>query len=129
MTLTRKNRLIKIAKSLQSKQNGRTFHVSFILKNNQILSIGTNDYSKRHLEKRFGKYVPTKIDTTHYIPSIHSEISVIRNFINTYRSSDFSDLTLYNTRLGFDGEPMLAKPCANCERLLKSFSFKRILWS
>lgn len=129
MTSYRKNRLINIARTLQSKQNGRTFHVSFILKNNKILSIGVNNYKKRHLENRFGKYHPTKDDGSRYIPGIHSEVASIRTFINIFGHDDFSGLTLFNVRLSCAGEAMIAKPCHNCGNLLSSWSFKDILWT
>lgn len=90
---------------------------------------GINNYNKQHLETRFGKYYPTRSPEGIYISSIHSEIDALRIFINKFGTSDCSGLTLFNCRLSLGGEPILAKPCGNCERILTNLNFKEILWT
>lgn len=130
MNEKRQQRLITVARSLQHCRTGRSLHFSFILKNNQLLITSVNSYRKSHLEKAFGRYLPTRdLASSKYIPALHSEIAAIRAYINRFGNSDFSGLTLFNVRLGHQLETMLAKPCANCQKVLDSFSFKEIVWT
>lgn len=127
MNTYRKERLINIARSLQPARTGRNLHVSFILKNNQLLITSTNSYTKQHPHYMFGPYVAIKIsDSTKYVAGLHSEIGAIKGFINRFGHSDFTGLTLFNVRVSSKGETMLAKPCLNCQRVLNSFNFKNI---
>lgn len=128
MNAYRRERLIEIARSLMHCREGRSLHFSFILKNNQLLVTSTNSYKKQHLSHRFGEYLPTK-SGGNYVAGMHSETNAIREYIGRFGNSDFSGLTLFNVRLGKNGEPMLAKPCGNCQRLLDSFNFKSIIWT
>lgn len=62
----RKNRCIEIARSMQDLRTGRNLHFSFLLKNNSLICLATNDYRHRNLEHHFGKYVPTKVGGQNY---------------------------------------------------------------
>jgi len=129
MNNKRKERLISIAQSLCDLRTGRNLHFSFILDKNRLLVSASNTYEKIHPYHKFGEYLPTKESNCNYVPGIHSEIAAIRQFINRFGHSDFTGLTLFNVRISKTGQPMLSKPCANCQRVLNSFSFKNILWT
>lgn len=123
----RKERLISIARSLQDLRTGPSLHFSFILKKNKLLITSVNSYEKLHPYHKFGIYVPVKASNPgSYIPGQHSETAALRAFINRFGHSDFTGLTLFNVRLSRNGEPMLSKPCKNCETLLNTFNFKSI---
>jgi len=126
----RRQRLITIAQSLiSSHKTGRNFHVSFILKNNQLLVTGVNNYLQIHLRHKFGDYVPQKSSSKFYVAGRHSEIVALNIFINKYGHNDCSGLTLFNVRIGCDGLPKISKPCNNCTKIVNSCGFKRILWT
>lgn len=128
----RKQRLVEIARSLQDLRTGRAFHISFILKNNQILAFGVNDYNRVHPAHLFGKYVATKQNTPNskYIAGYHSETAAIKQYIHKYGTIDCSGLTLFNIRLGFKGQTMMAKCCDNCEKnIVKPANFKHVIWT
>ncbi len=132
MNSSTKERCIAIARQLMPLyKSGRSFHVSFLLNKRKILFWATNDYTKNHQYHIFGKYLPTKSNTDegNYIPVIHSEIAVIKRYIQQRRNSDFSGLTLFNVRIGCDGQPMIAKPCKNCERIVYTTNLKEIVWT
>jgi tRNA(Arg) A34 adenosine deaminase TadA len=129
MNAYRRERLIEISRSLQHCREGRSLHFSYILKNNQLLVSSVNSYTKLHPYHKFGTYKPLKDGGTKYVAGVHSETAAIREYINRFGNSDFSGLTLFNVRLSKSGEPMMAKPCGNCQNLLDSFNFKSIVWT
>lgn len=124
----RKERLINIARNLQDLRTGKSLHFSFILDKNKLLCFAANDYKNQHMSYRFGEY---KSHTTNskYVAGRHSESEVLRMYLNKFGNLDVSGLTLYNIRLGKNGDTMLSKPCMNCGKLLDNLSFKDILWS
>jgi hypothetical protein len=127
MNTYRKERLIDIARSLQDLRTGRSLHFSFILKSNKLLITSVNSYDKLHPYHKFGKYNAIRASNPEsYIAGQHSEVAAIRSFINRFRHSDFTGLTMFNVRLSRNGEPMLSMPCKNCETLLNTFNFKSI---
>lgn len=129
MTEHRRERLINIARSLIHLKNGRAFHVSFILKKNQLLVTGVNDYSQIHLAHKFGQYKPQKESSKNYVAGRHSEIVAMNIFINRFGHSNCCGLTLFNVRIGNDDLPCIAKPCKNCFPVMESFGFKEIIWT
>lgn len=131
MNYNRQQRCIALARELMPvHRTGRSFHVSFILNKNRILCYGINNYNKRHLEHRFGKYLPHKTGSGNYIVSNHSEAVAMRIFINKFGNNDCSGLTLFNVRVGFDGETLVAKPCINCQNnIVDKCNFKQVLWT
>ena len=116
---------------MQGARTGSSLHFSFILKNNNLLCWAINNYEHRHLEHRFGKYVPHKVEIScKYIPGRHSECEVVKTFIKKFNHSDMSGLTLYNLRIDKRGNPMNSKPCPNCEReIIVPLNWKEVLWS
>lgn len=127
----RKERLIDIARSLVHKKTGKSMHISFILKSNQLLVTATNDYTRQHLAHKFGAYVAHKEshDSSIYVASRHSETNALALFLNKFGNLDMSGLTLFNTRIGANGEAMNAAPCPNCSKVLASLNFKDILFT
>lgn len=117
-------RLEEITRCLKShNQTGKTFHTTFIYKGNKLLKIGHNSYKKLHREHKFGKYHPTKDDTSRYTAGVHSEMNAIIRLGQT----DCSDLTFCNIRIGNNDKPLISKPCGNCRRVLEQVGFKT-LW-
>ena len=119
------DRYIEITRALkEKKQNGRSFHTTFIFNKSKLLSIGWNDYSKEHRRHKFGTYTPNK-GSGNYVSGIHSESSAIIRL----GEEDCSDYTFLNVRVDNNGEINIAKPCHNCFRLLQQVGFKRLIWT
>lgn len=127
MNESRKKRLIQIAQNLHYKKSGRNFHVSFILKNNQLLALGVNNYKKSHPKHKMGAYYSRKGDGQLYEACMHSEVAAMKIFASKFGHLDLSGLTLFNVRLGINGEPMLSAPCKNCEKLIDAAGCNNIL--
>lgn len=104
----------------------RNFHCTFILDKNKIIKIGINNYNKIHPYHKFGHYYPTKrINSKPYQAGLHSEIAAIIRLGEEY----CSEYTFVNVRLGMKGELRMAKPCENCQRVLRDVGFKRLFFS
>jgi len=89
-------------------------HVSIIVQNKSIESIGTNSSDKTHTLP--GKY-------GYYGNVMHSELSAFRNL--RYRSGNF---ILLNFRFNKHGELKLSKPCEHCHAWCVEF-FDEIWYS
>lgn len=124
-------RCIQVAREMMPLcRTGRAFHMTFILNKRKLLTWATNNYKDAHLAHRFGAYVPLRSFNGGYIAGRHSEGECIKKFINKFGHSDFSGLSLFNVRIGFNGEPMLAKPCTNCQRIfIDPQNFKEVIWT
>jgi deoxycytidylate deaminase len=119
-------RCVEITKGLKpQKQNGRSFHTTFIFHKARILSIGYNDYKKLHPYHRLGKYVGYKTNPENYQPCLHSEISAILKL----GEEDLSKYSFVNVRIDGKNNLALSKPCPNCERVLRQVGFKRLFYS
>ena len=111
------NRCVEFSKALKPKiQNGKSFHVSFLVKKSRIICVATNNYKKLHNTKRFGTYDNWKGFESEYRPCIHAEVNVL---IKT-GETDISDCEMLNIRIDNNGGANMSKPCPNCSRLLSS---------
>lgn len=122
----RLEKCIEIAASLRPhKQNGRSFHATFIFDKKRLISIGTNDYSKCHPYHKMGKYYGYKRNPEHYQPCLHSEISALLRL----GEEDCSRYTFVNVRIDNNNKTTIAKPCLNCQRILDGVGYKAIFYS
>lgn len=118
------SRVIEIAKLLQpEKQDGKNFHVTAAIKKRKIIAIAWNTYQEPNLSHVFGEYVPTR-GGENYKAGRHSEAQLLKKL-----KIPTKDLTFVNVRLGKNGEPMMARCCKNCERILRERGFRRIIYS
>jgi deoxycytidylate deaminase len=109
----------------ESKQNGRSFHATFIIFKKRIISIGFNDYSKHHPYHKMGKYIGYKKNPENYSPCLHSEVSAIIKL----GEEDLSRYTFVNVRVRGNNILAVAKPCPNCFQLLKRTGYKKLFYS
>lgn len=110
------NKAVDVAKNLIHLPNGRSKHFSFVIRKNNIVSVGWNDSSRTHpLAARFGyKY-----------PYIHSELSAILNFNDLQNSHKYKFLNIrFNT-----GRLDIARPCSKCQKLLTHYGFYDVTYS
>lgn len=107
-------------------RTGKQFHLTCIFDGKKLIAIGWNDYRGHHPRHRFGEYKAYKSNSEDYQPSVHSEVAaLIRLGEQTTKK-----YTFINVRIGPNGQINLAKPCANCQRVLKDqVGFKRFYYS
>ena len=110
-------RCLEVAKAMKPRvQNGKSYHVCYLIRKGKVICIGTNDYTKTHNVKRFGKYENWKGFESEYRPCIHAEIStLIRN-----GETDLSNYEVLNVRIDNNNNANMSLPCPNCFRILSS---------
>lgn len=119
-------KVLEIARAMKGKrQTGRQFHMTFVFHRSRIVCIGINDYTRPHPEHKFGSYHAYKCQSPKYQPGVHSEIDALIKLGET----DCSRFVALNVRVGNDGKIRLAKPCKNCEGVLKQVGFKRVYYT
>lgn len=98
---------------MRNLPKGRTAHFSFLVKKNEIISVGWNNYYKTHpLSKKFG-----------YYNGIHSELSCIVSCQRSMRGT-----YMINTRIK-NGDLAISKPCNICQRMLLWYNIENIVYS
>lgn len=118
------SKCIEISKLLMSeKKTGRSFHMSFAFLKNKMVALAWNSYKDAHLTHVFGKYLPTR-GGDNYKAGRHSECQLLKKLrIPT------KDLTICNVRIDNNNRVAMAKCCPNCQKLLDSLGYRRILYS
>jgi formylmethanofuran dehydrogenase subunit E len=111
-------RAIEISRALKPQiQTGKSAHTTIVYKKSKMVCIATNDYSKPHNERRFGRYENWKGFKTEYRPCTHSEAKAILKL----GEENLSDYTFLNIRIDNNGNANMARACPNCMRTLQSF--------
>ncbi len=112
-------KLLKSARRNIKRPRGRAKHFAFIVRKNQILSLGFNDCNKTHtISHKYG----------YWNCSIHAELSAILNFKPALR--ELKKCRLINIRLGRKTrEACMSKPCRYCQELLKEYEFREVWYT
>jgi deoxycytidylate deaminase len=112
------DQLVSLARCHIDKPDSGQRHFSFILNKRHIVSMGWNRGFQTHpLAARYG----------HRFNSIHAELDAIRRAV--IYPKDFRNCTMINIRIKRDGSLGLARPCRACQKMLRDFQFKKILYS
>lgn len=121
-------RLEEIARALMPQNfDEKSFHVTFGLHGNKLLSVGINN-KKTHtrnlrapyLDRKKNKHVGDQVGT-------HSELNCVMKF---GYMEDFSHITFVNIRIDKNGKLRIAKPCAGCYHMLsRQLGYRRIYYS
>lgn len=120
------SKALEISYALKGKkQTGRQFHITFAFYKNRIHAIGINDYHRHHPRKRFGVYKAFKGNNDYYQPSLHSEIDALIKL----GENNCKQFTFLNVRVGNNGNINLAKPCENCQEVLKQINFRKFYFT
>lgn len=109
----------KLSLQMRALPVNRAFlHFSFLIRKNNILSIGVNRADKTHpLAKKFNYKYATQ----------HSELNAICNFNGNIQ--DLKKCVLVNTRLGAGNNFLLSKPCLNCQLLVLYFGIEEVYYT
>jgi deoxycytidylate deaminase len=102
----------------KSSKFGTQRHFTIISNGATICTIGLNFKAKTHpLAKRY----------KHRFYAIHSELHAISRF--PYPPTILDEYDFFNVRLNSKLEVLLAKPCLQCQKMLKAFGVDRIYWT
>ena len=115
VTVKRHQRFAKIALELAGETKHSMTHslVALVVSKNKVLSIGYNQ-PKTH---------PISVDTP--MQMLHAELDAIVRCADD--DSDGAEIVV--ARLKSSGRPGLAKPCAACQKVLRRFGIRRVLYT
>lgn len=111
-------RLVDLAFELIHLPKATNKHFSFILRRNNIVSIGVNYSAKTH---------PLAIANNFRYGAIHSELNAIKKC--PIHPSDLYRCKLVNVRVNSRGLVCQSKPCQLCENMLRQFEFREIWYT
>lgn len=97
---------------------------SVLVINNRPIAFGQNMNKTHPMQKRFGKN-PEAI-------YMHSEINCLTNFLRFNSPDDLRAATLYVGRVSGHANDLrigLAKPCAGCQKAIKKYGIKRVIYT
>ena len=122
-------RLESISKEMiDFTSNKRCHHFSFILYKNKIITIGYNSKKTHPLNlkhPKISKETGENISDQKYVCSELSAIKKLKNLTNI----DCSKCVMVNIRYNRNKKIAFSKPCMSCENLLKTHSFKKVIWT
>jgi len=95
----RMNKLIDSALPIALEIPRAKKHVSIIIRKNEIVSLGTNDFRTHPLAKKYG----------YRFDEVHSELDALLRYKGTK-----DNLRLINFRFNRFGDMRLSKPCCKC---------------
>jgi len=112
--------MIRIAKRVADKSTfGRARLGAVITKNGRVLSTGFNKIG-------FTKHLKHK---NAYSCTIHAEEAAIIALLGRGRQDILVGSTMYLSRVLRDGTSGMAKPCKNCQDLIRAVGMKRVMYT
>lgn len=81
----------------------------------RVLSVGINS----------NRNDPSVIGDAQLKYSVHAEIAALR----AWGGTNLKNATIYVARLGRSGDPMMSKPCENCQKALKEAGVRKVIYT
>lgn len=100
-----------------------TYHYAFAIKKKKIIAVGKNQ-PEYPSNKAFALAKTYGIQKWLKYPYLHAESDLITKIDEIDRH-----LEILSLRINRHGEFRLAKPCANCQKMLDQLSINKITWS
>lgn len=117
-----------LAKTAEANDNSQNVKfASAIVRNNKIVSIGFNRKKSDPLQARFGKNSEAIY--------LHAEIHAIKNALRELTVEELAKTDIYIARVKRPKKDSnhyvwgLAKPCCGCERAIKEFGIRRVIYT
>lgn len=110
-------KLIRAIEEHSHKDEMGFLHSSLIVRGGNILSIGINLPSQNGFCRTY---------TEHNQTQIHSEFSAINQI---RRKVNVRGATMYNCRMNRHGMIRMSKPCPSCEKMLRNYGLKKVVYT
>lgn len=100
-------------------------HGAVLVKNGNVLAIGVNAMKNDplYVDPQKRNVVPPNVLIMDMM-SVHAEEAVIRA-----NKEEANNAVIYIARISAKGEPVLSKPCASCQKMLKEYGVKKAIWT
>lgn len=105
----------------------KSFHITFAIRKNRILSIGINKPRNTHPFNLNLDYKDIHGKRRSDLVGIHSELAVILKMRNM--NINYNKITFYVMRLNKNKELVYSKPCSGCESLFNQIGYKDVFYS
>ena len=105
-------------KQAEQSQFKRARVGAVIVKGGRVLSCGFNEIRHHKL-----------LSEKPYPESTHAEEAAIVRLLQKRRQHDLVGADIYVCRINRAGESRLARPCSNCERLIRSVGIRNVYWT
>ncbi|MBC8408772.1 MAG: hypothetical protein H8E12_08655 [Rhodobacteraceae bacterium] len=122
MKLVNFERFVDLAKALVDKNHR---HVSFIVRRNKIISIGTNNLVKTHTRNLNYDYRGRKGEDIRREVGVHSELSAVLKM----SEENLTKHSLVNVRINKNGRAAMSKPCKGCLDLVRQLNFNKVYYT
>jgi deoxycytidylate deaminase len=107
--------MIRIASKQAKKSTFERYKLgAVIVKKGRVMSVGYN-------EIRYNSELRKS--------NIHAEEAAIMKLLRTKRLEDLAGSTIYVSRIRANGSTGLAKPCGNCDALIKSVGIRAVVYT
>lgn len=111
-------KIIRKAFNYVDKCEGKSRHISFIVRRNKILAVGWNrDTRTLALARRF----------RYWQASIHSEIACIANFPHSIAELRYCEM--WNVRIDRHNQIRISKPCQRCRKVINAFDLAGVYYT
>lgn len=107
----RLNQAIEVSKNSDCRHK----HGAVLMAGGRVLSVGINS----------NRNDPSVIGDAQLKYSVHAEIAALRSWGGT----NLKNATIYVARLGRSGDPMMSKPCENCQKALKEAGVRKVIYT
>ena len=107
--------------ALATKPVRNSKHAAAICYKGQIITLGTCQKKTHPMMMKYQDR-PERI-------YLHAEIDAIIKFINMYGTKPLKKCSLVVVRVNNEGELMPSKPCKGCQKAIKAFKIKEVIWS
>lgn len=111
--------LIEVAKTATRVRSSK--HAACLVYKNKMLASGRNSLKTHPIMNTYGRN-PDAI-------YLHAEIDAIVRTINLHGSDILSECTMYVIRINKKGEIASSCPCEGCQRAIKAFNIRHVVWS
>lgn len=112
-------RLMDIADKMEAVDGSK--HAAAVVIRNRVVGLGTNIRKTHPISYKYGKNKEAIY--------LHAETHAIKNALRTISLKEMKRATLYVARVDRNSEMAMSKPCEGCERCIKDYGIKHVIYT
>lgn len=124
MDLPKIQTLMRRAKQASQKSTFHTMIGAVIVSNGKVISTGWNQEKTHPFVKLNGQYKTA--DGWHIAKNIHAEVAAVFKIKN---KESLEGATIIVYRQGKNGDMLNSRPCPMCEKVLRQYGFKKMIFT
>lgn len=124
MDLPKIQNLMRHAKNASIKSNYRVMIGAVIVSNGKVISSGWSQEKTHPFIETNGQYQTT--NGWHIAKNMHAEVAAV---FKVKHKESLEGATIYVYRQNKDGEMVNSRPCPMCEKVLRQYGFKKMVYT